>query len=172
MREFAKTTADTHELNVWPTNGQWDLAAAAFGKLVEQEPDNLGSRYAHIRSLEKAGDRPGVQCACEDLLKWFPPRATKWHANFLAWSCVLTPNAVVDSEGPRSVWQRPHLPNIREEGKDGSDVLNTIGAALYLAGRFEEAIRRLSESIQALDGEDVPKGFAFLATARLPTGAR
>ena len=44
-------------------------------------------------------------------------------------------------------------------------MLNTLGAALYRAGRFEEAIRRLNESIQALDGGDVPKGFAFLAMA-------
>ena len=52
-----------------------------------------------------------------------------------------------------------------ERGRERSDVLNTLGASLYRAGRFGEAIRRLNESIQALDGGDVPKGFAFLAMA-------
>ena len=51
-------------------------------------------------------------------------------------------------------------------------MLKTLGAALYRAGRFEEAIRRLDESIQARgDGGD-PKGFAFLAMAHHRLGHR
>jgi hypothetical protein len=44
-------------------------------------------------------------------------------------------------------------------------VLNTLGAALYRAGRFEEAIRRLNEGAKTRGDEGVPKGFAFLAMA-------
>jgi hypothetical protein len=46
-----------------------------------------------------------------------------------------------------------------------SDVLNTLGAALYRAGRFEEAIRRLNKSSKTQGDEGVPKRFAFLAMA-------
>ena len=59
-----------------------------------------------------------------------------------------------------------------ERGREGSDLLKTLGAALYRAGRFEEAIRRLNESIQARgDGGD-PQGFAFLAMAHHRLGHR
>ena len=39
----------------------------------------------------------------------------------------------------------------------------TLGAALYRAGRFEEAIHRLNESNQARNDGGDPKGVAFLA---------
>ena len=44
-------------------------------------------------------------------------------------------------------------------------MLNTLGAALYRAGRFEEAVHRLNESLQARHGEGLLQGFAFLAIA-------
>jgi hypothetical protein len=51
-------------------------------------------------------------------------------------------------------------------------VLNTLGAALYRAGRFEAAIHRLDEGIQALGGEGAPNGFALLAMAHHRLGHR
>ena len=51
-------------------------------------------------------------------------------------------------------------------------MLQTLGAALYRAGRFEEAVRRLDESIQTRgDGGDA-RGFAFLAMAHHRLGRR
>ena len=51
-------------------------------------------------------------------------------------------------------------------------MLKTLGAALYRAGRFEEAIRCLDQSIQIRgDGGD-PRGFAFLALAHHRLGHR
>jgi tetratricopeptide (TPR) repeat protein len=44
-----------------------------------------------------------------------------------------------------------------------SEALRLLGAALYRAGRFEEAIRRLDESDRAPDDAGEPKAFAFLA---------
>ena len=84
---------------------------------------------------------------------------------------MLAPDAVVDSEAPVRLAEAA-LARQLERGKVRSDVLNTLGAALYRAGRFEEAIRRLNESIQARDGGDDPKGFAFLAMAHHRLGHR
>ena len=62
----------------------------------------------------------------------------------------------------------------REDPKSPNhpDRLNTFGAALYRAGRFEEAIRRLEEAIQVRGGEH-PGDWPFLAMAhhRLGHGA-
>src|SRR5262249_58736083 len=50
--------------------------------------------------------------------------------------------------------------------------LNTLDAALYRAGRFEDAIRRLEEGIQARSGPSVPQDWAFLALAHHRLGHR
>jgi WD40 repeat protein len=139
-------------------NGQWDLAAAAFGKFVEQEPDNLMLRYPLIRSLIKAGDKAGVRRACEDLLNGLVGSTDRTQFIRVAWSCALTPDAVPDHEAPLRLAQVALAEHPEESAKEKSDMLNTLGAALYRAGRFEAAIRRLNESIQARNGGDVPKG--------------
>jgi hypothetical protein len=51
-------------------------------------------------------------------------------------------------------------------------VLTTLGAALYRAGRFEEAIRRLNEGFQTRGSGSLPRGFAFLALAHHRLGHR
>jgi Flp pilus assembly protein TadD len=164
LRELARAIEDTQRAENLARNGRWDLAAAAFGKLVEQEPDNPGLRYPHVRSLVEAGDSAGVRRACEDLLKRFGNASNSIQTNSLVWSCVLTPDAVADHEAPVRLAESI-LASHPEVGRERSDLLNTLGAALYRAGRFEEAIRRLDESIQARgDGGD-PKGFAFLVMA-------
>jgi hypothetical protein len=83
-------------------------------------------------------------------------------ANIVAWSCVLVPDAVADREAPIRLAEAA-LARCSEGEK--SDVLNSLGAALYRAGRFEEAIRRLNESSKTRGDEGGPKGLAFLAMA-------
>jgi WD40 repeat protein len=149
--------------------GQWELAAASFGKLVEGDPNSLQYRYSHILLLEEARNRVGVQRACEDLLKRFGNATDPAQANDVAWSCVLVPDAVADREAPIRLAEDALA---RWSAGERSDVLNTLGAALYRAGRFEEAIRRLKESSQTQSGERVPRGYAFLALAHHRLGHR
>jgi hypothetical protein len=75
---------------------------------------------------------------------------------------VLVPDAVADREAPIRLAEAALA---RWSEGEKSDVLDTLGAALYRAGRFEEAIRRLNEGSQTRRGEGVPKRFAFLAMA-------
>jgi tetratricopeptide (TPR) repeat protein len=142
--------------------GQWELAAAAFGKLVEGDPNSLRLRNQHILLLEESRNRAGVQRACQDLLEKFGNATDPAQANGVAWSCVLVPDAVADREAPIRLAEDALA---RWSGGEKSEVLITLGAALYRAGRFEEAIRRLNESSKTRGGEGVPKGFAFLAMA-------
>jgi hypothetical protein len=113
-------------------------------------------------SLVEAGNRAGVRRVCEDLLKRFGKTTDPAQANIVAWSCVLVPDAVADREAPIRLAEAALA---RWSEGEKSDVLNTLGAALYRAGRFEEAIRRLNESSKTRSDEGVPKGFAFLAMA-------
>ena len=144
--------------------GRWDLSAADLGKYVEGDPNNLRIRHMHILCLVEAGDRAGIERACEDLLKRFANTTDLVQANHVAWFCVLAPDPVSDREAPIRL-AVVALAGHPEGEKERSEVLNTLGAALYRAGRFEEAIRRLNESVQTSGGQSVPKGFAFLAMA-------
>ena len=45
-----------------------------------------------------------------------------------------------------------------------------LAPALYRAGRFEEAIRRLDEGIGGQDGQGLPQNWAFLAMAHAVSG--
>jgi WD40 repeat protein/tetratricopeptide (TPR) repeat protein len=160
-REHADAERYGQGENNHPPKSHWELAAAALGKYLERVP-NPSIFYRHILSLVEDGNRAGVQRVCEDLLKRFGKTTDPAPANIVAWSCVLVPDAVADREAPIRLAEAAlaRWP----EGERG-DVLNTLGAALYRAGRFEEAIRRLNESSKTLGDEGVPKGFAFLAMA-------
>jgi tetratricopeptide (TPR) repeat protein len=161
--ELVRTTEDTQRAENLARNGRWDLSAAAFDQLVEQEPDNFGLRHTHIRSLGEAGDKAGVRRACEDLLTRYgiSPDLTK--VKDVVWSCVLAPDVVADREAPVRLAESYLALHPEEKGTERSDALRILGAALYRAGRFEEAIRSLVASNQARDDGGDPKGFAFLA---------
>jgi WD40 repeat protein len=136
----------------------WDMAAADIAKSVESDPNSLSLRYLHVLTLLETRNRAGVRRACEDVLKRFGKTTDPAQAESVAWYCVLAPDAVADHEALVRLAEAA-LAGHPERGKERSDALKTLGAALFRAGRFEEAIRRLDESIQTRgDGGD-PKIF-------------
>ena len=90
-------------------------------------------------------------------------------AKAVAWACVLAPSAVADRELP------VRLAEVALKGYDvdqNHSILNTLGAALYRAGRFEDAIHRLEDGIRLRIGASVPQDWAFLAMAHHRLGHR
>jgi tetratricopeptide (TPR) repeat protein len=173
LAELARAVEDSERAENLAKSGQWDLAAAAFGKFVEQEPDNLVLRQSQIRALLEASDVAGARRACEDLLKRSANATTTdlALANNVVWSCVLTPDAVADPGAPVRLAEaalKLHLVT----GREGGDRLRILGAALYRAGQFAEAIRSLGESHQYRGDDGDPRGFAFLALAYHHLGHR
>jgi eukaryotic-like serine/threonine-protein kinase len=171
LRDLAEAEAHRKGGNSPSQHGQWHEAAAALGKVVEGDPDSVLVRYQHILSLVEAGNRAGVRRACEDLLNRFGNATDPARANSVAWSCVLAPDAASDREAPVRLAEAA-LAGHPERGRERSDVLKTLGAALYRAGRFEDAIRHLDESIQSRGDGDDPRGFAFLGLAHHRLGHR
>ncbi len=55
--------------------------------------------------------------------------------------------------------ERGHRAQVR------ATAFNTLGAVLYRADRFEDAIRRLGDGIRLRGGDSVPQDWAFLAMA-------
>jgi eukaryotic-like serine/threonine-protein kinase len=92
-----------------------------------------------------------------------------YRANQVAWYCALAPDAVADPETPVRLAELA-LKGYPTERKH--QALNTLGAALYRAGRFEDAIRRLEEGIQLRNGKSLPTDWHFLAMAHHRLGHR
>jgi tetratricopeptide (TPR) repeat protein len=150
---------------------QWERSAEDLEKSIGTYPNELPLRRQHILALVISGNKAGVRRACENLLKRFGSTTDPAQANEVAWCCVLVPDAVADFQAPVRLAEAA-LVGQAETGRARGDVLKTLGAALYRAGRFEEAIRCLDQSIQIRgDGGD-PRGFAFLALAHHRLGHR
>jgi tetratricopeptide (TPR) repeat protein len=83
-------------------------------------------------------------------------------AHSVARACVSGPEATADLGVPI------RLAEISVRGLDASNksiALNTLAAAHYRAGRYNEAIRRLDEAARARGGVSQPEDWAFLAMA-------
>ncbi len=98
-------------------------------------------------------DREKYRQVCEDLVKRFGKSNQVDHTHWLVWTCALAPDAVTD-------WQ-PVL-ELAEQAvattPKGYRYLNALGAALYRAGRLEEAAQRLREANAAYKPEDEKSG--------------
>jgi serine/threonine protein kinase/WD40 repeat protein/tetratricopeptide (TPR) repeat protein len=126
--------------------GQWEKATADFAKAREcKEPDQeawYSQAMLHLRDR----DLDGYRKICSDMLQRFGTGAV--------WTCTLTPNSGADpawivslaekalAKGPKDHW------NVDQNHWD----VNLLGAALYRAGRFEDAVKRLTEASESSAG--------------------
>jgi WD40 repeat protein len=135
---------------------RWAQAAAAFGRAVAAQPDDLTLRYHHHLALRETGDIAGYQRAASDLLA----RPVKGSVIPVAWYCVLGPLPNASREAPIRLVE----PVVADQSAPTrSAALNALGAAMYRAGRLEEAVRSLKESVQGAGGAGMPRNWAFLA---------
>ena len=180
--------------DAWKEKGFWDRAEAAYAEAIHARPRNESLRDAVVRfhldrghphraaaTLEDAfrmmpenfelgqhlglirlwmGDLTGWRKLSGELLDRFGRTNNYNRANQLAWVCSLGPDGAADPQAPIrlaevAVRNRPNNPN----------VLNTLAAALYRAGQYEEAIRQLEEAIRLRGGASIPSDWVFLAMA-------
>jgi tetratricopeptide (TPR) repeat protein len=171
LRDNSEAEKSAGEGNKNSQFNRWARSADDLSEYDESDPNILTNRHVYVLALLEAGNSAGIRRACEDLLKRFGKTNDPAQANSVAWSCVLAPDAVADFKAPVRLAEAA-LAGHPGRGRERSDVLKTLGAALYRADLFEEAIRRLDESIQIRgDGGD-PRAFAFLALAHHRLGHR
>ena len=135
-------------------HGQWDLISQSLAKMVEDKPDNQGARMWHLLSLLESGDIPGYRVAAGKLLSRFRKASDPNSLNNAAWACTYVPDAVADLTVPVQMAEAA-LAGYPADQKRFA--LNTLGAALYRAGRIDEAIVRLDESVKAGGGAAFPR---------------
>ncbi len=140
------------------------LQQGVFDYNIENEPCP-----GRILALSEAGAGGGLRRVVSDLLERFRETTMPWTANHVAWCCALAPDAVDEPEVPVRLAELA-LKGMPTEQKHLA--LNTLGAALYRAGRFEEAILRLQEAINSRNSADEPADWPFLAMAHHRLGHR
>ena len=131
-------------------HGHPDRAAATLEEAFRMMPDDtlLGSRLCRIRLW--MGDLAGWRKLNAELLDRFGQTDFD-RANIVAAACSLGPDGAADPEAPvrlaevavRNARSRPgdFNPNI-------PIYLHTLGGALYRAGRWDDALRRIEEAMQ------------------------
>jgi serine/threonine protein kinase/Flp pilus assembly protein TadD len=114
--------------------GEWAKAAADFSKAAGLKDAPVNLPYYRALLCLRAGDADGYRKICADMLK-------RWGTSdsLTLWTCVLAPNAV----GNPLALASGAAKTARTEPRP-MQVANTLGAALYRAGRYDEAARQLT----------------------------
>jgi tetratricopeptide (TPR) repeat protein len=144
---------------------------ATVAEAVRLIPDEVLPRQHLSLVLLGSGDRAGWRRSVAALLDRFGGKADWWTANLVASACVMGPEATADPGVPVRLAE---IAVRGARGGDKPDCLNTLGAALYRAGRYDEAIGRLEEAVQARGGAEasIPDDWEFLALTHHRLGHR
>jgi len=125
---------------------RWDEAIADLTKAIELEPGNSYYWY-HLALAELgSGNVKRYRSTCVTMLSLFEgtddPTSTHW----MAWTCVLAPDAVEDFDRVVELAEF----TVEKGGKTDQN-RNTLGAILYRAGRLEDAVEKLTELTNTWD---------------------
>jgi tetratricopeptide (TPR) repeat protein len=86
------------------------------------------------------GDIEGYRKRCAQMLDHFSQTKNAVTAHWVAWTCVLAPNAVEDLGQAVKLAEQA-----LESDPENEQHLRTLGVILYRAGRFDEALEKLSQ---------------------------
>ena len=148
--------------------GAWDQAATAYAQAEQRGRCLATTWHKHALVLLKLGDRAGYTQLCTKTFDAEKQTPYPDLANNLAWVCALGPDAVTDYPPLVHLAERV-VSGVRPHGKVGA--LNTLGAVLYRAGRFQDAIDRLNEGIKLSKGAATAYDWLFMAMAHQRLGA-
>ncbi|HMC90417.1 MAG TPA: tetratricopeptide repeat protein, partial [Gemmataceae bacterium] len=137
-------------------NSRWAEAETTYQnalkrleKLAAAFPDVTGYRLQQALNWYRCalvqlgtGDLAGYRKSCAAMLEHFSQTGEPEMANWVAWTCALAPESVKDLGACVRLADKAVAGN----PKDGK-YLGTLGAVLYRAGRYEDALPRLSGGI-------------------------
>ena len=125
---------------------QFEKAASDFGRAVELFPNNVRNWYYQALILLVMGDTEGYRKRCASMLEHFGQTEKGDTAFWVAWTCVVGGNEVEDmAEVIKLAGQAV------ESSEKNDGYLKTLGAALYRAERFDEAVQQLTDLTDAWD---------------------
>jgi WD40 repeat protein/tetratricopeptide (TPR) repeat protein len=139
--------------------GRWDEAEGDMAKAIKRSDSwELTALTGHALFRLRVGDVDGYRVRLEPVLGQFGDSKDPDTANSVAWACALHPAGGPDPE--RAV--RLAELAVADEPTDPNS-LNTLGAALYRAGRLDAAMARLQEAVRQTKSEGSAADWLFLA---------
>ncbi len=148
--------------------GNLERAATTLVEAVRLMPDDLELRIDLSRALLWSGDRAAWRRSNAALLDRFGGTSNAQTACMVALACVNGPDATADAEVPVRLSETA-VRGATETAKPY--FLRVLGAALYRAGRFDQAIHQLEEYIR-LRGVETVYDWALLAMVHHRLGHR
>jgi tetratricopeptide (TPR) repeat protein len=148
--------------------GLWDQAWSENELAIELGRRNGLTFYDRACFALRSGDLPTYRQTCLDALDLIPANADAAKANTLSWISLMHPSA------PGDPLRLVELAESAVKKQPKSSVYrNTLGAALYRAGLYNDAIVQLHAAIDAQDRKlGTSFDWVFLAMAYAKTGDR
>jgi predicted Zn-dependent protease len=137
-----------------------DVKVEIIDQVGELQPERIEGWYDRAYLCLLDGDTESYRKTCRELLARFGHDPSPRNVNAVAWLCVLVPESVTDLAWPVELAEAA----LAAQPKTYT-YLNTLGVALYRAGRYDEAVRRLNEAIKAQGSEGTYGDWIFLAMA-------
>jgi Flp pilus assembly protein TadD len=142
---------------------EWDKATTAFDQAAAL---GAGARMEYNRAVLglRANDEQSYRAICVSLLAAFSETEDGPTANTVAWICSLSAASAVD---------RDRVVLLAEQAvahRRTNTYLNTLGAALHRAGRHQDAVKVLAETIEAHGRGGTAHDWLFLAMAHHALG--
>jgi serine/threonine protein kinase/WD40 repeat protein/tetratricopeptide (TPR) repeat protein len=163
-KQLAQAAASFIQGEAHARQGRWKEAAVELAKVARLYPTDVRLRIFLANVLLHKGDEQGYRKLCEEVAKGldqlpFDPLV----ANNTVWLFCLGPAAVTDYKRLVALAERA----VKEPGNEQQRLihLNTLGVILYRAGRYQEAIDRLNEHVQAGAAAGASIDWVFLAMA-------
>jgi tetratricopeptide (TPR) repeat protein len=159
-------------------SGDWKRAAALLTAMARNPDVPMPTRYLQAVACLKAGDAAGYRAACAGMAERLPrgdPKMSHHESNMAARATALGPNGTGDWARTLA-WTDHALARLAEIEKarpalkdlvrsERHRFMNTRGAVLYRAGRFEEAAKVLREAMSLRPEGGEFQAWLFLALA-------
>jgi tetratricopeptide (TPR) repeat protein len=123
---------------------QWPQAAADFARAAEFNPDGAGIWYFRALACLAGDDLDGYRRTCARMLERIAPSAKPPDAYWIVWTCALGPGATAEPAQTVRLAEK-----VVANPLPAFDSVTALGASLYRARRFKEAVGQLRQAVAA-----------------------
>jgi tetratricopeptide (TPR) repeat protein len=134
--------------------GEWKEAAADLTRASDDASGEAAPQLDLALVHLAADDLDKYRGACARLVRDFGKKNDPQIESVLAWACILKANSVEDWE---AVVRWARAAKAASTDPDKHQALQTLGAATYRAGQYDEAIGHLSAAMKAFSEPATPQ---------------
>jgi tetratricopeptide (TPR) repeat protein len=127
--------------------GRWGEAVEEFARAADLDASDAGHIRRQAWALLAGGDQQGYRQLCVRLRRDFGDKPEPSIANAIAYTIALSPASGID---PERLTERAQV--VVKGDPRNPDKLETLGAALYRAGKYQSAAETLATAVE-LQGE-------------------